>query len=365
MSATAHKAPLPIRRCSSKLSISPAHPLLCQLRTVKRKASLPSLACQTAASMVPLTAEVPKSRLHRSTKASAASQAQLISHAQQLGIDHSGTKKLLVDRIHAALSTNVAEDIARQEEVQKLQAEVAQLDAKLAEVNQVLATATVAREDERQQLASVTADMSTMREKWQTDVNQVEELAAVAGNLEQSERDILTLRSQQGRFDERIVMMQHLLEERELEVVTLKAQLSEFRQPALALAGGPTTWDADTSQAAEPLRGSSSSFANASWANNWSSGVIRSADGGAAVLEAQPQALTVLQSQLSPATVRTSRKRQHTMPGLAIVAAVAAAAQKGGAFWGTVKSLLPQEKRGFADAILAAGTTALMYSVYM
>ena len=33
--------------------------------------------------------------------------------------------------------------------MQKLQAEVAQLDAKLAEVNQVLATATVAREDER------------------------------------------------------------------------------------------------------------------------------------------------------------------------------------------------------------------------
>ena len=33
-----------------------------------------------------------------------------------------------------------------------------------------------------------------------------------AGTLEQSERDILTLRSQQGRFDERIAMMQHLLE---------------------------------------------------------------------------------------------------------------------------------------------------------
>jgi hypothetical protein len=33
-----------------------------------------------------------------------------------------------------------------------------------------------------------------------------------AGNLEQSERDILTLRSQQGRFDERIAMMQSLLE---------------------------------------------------------------------------------------------------------------------------------------------------------
>jgi len=41
-------------------------------------------------------------------------QAQLISHAQQLGIEHSGTKTILIDRIHARLSTNAAEDIARQ-----------------------------------------------------------------------------------------------------------------------------------------------------------------------------------------------------------------------------------------------------------
>ena len=35
----------------------------------------------------------------------------------------------------------------------------------------------------RQQLANVIAAMSSMREKWQTDVQQVEELAAVAGRL--------------------------------------------------------------------------------------------------------------------------------------------------------------------------------------
>ena len=33
----------------------------------------------------------------------------------------------------------------------------------------------------RQQLASVIADMATMRERWQTDVHQIEELAAIAG----------------------------------------------------------------------------------------------------------------------------------------------------------------------------------------
>lgn len=36
-------------------------------------------------------------------------------------------------------------------------------------------------------------------------------LAVVAGHLEQSERDILNLRSQQGRFEERVAMMQGLL----------------------------------------------------------------------------------------------------------------------------------------------------------
>lgn len=87
-----------------------------------------------------------------------------------------------------------------------------------------------------------------------------------------------------------------------MEIVTLKAQLSEFRQPALAVAGG-TTWDSDTAEAAEPLRGPSS-FSDASWANKWNTGVTRNAGGGTALLEAQPQALSVLQSQLSAATVR-------------------------------------------------------------
>ena len=99
------------------------------------------------------------------------------------------------------------------------------------------------------------------------------------------------------------------LQEHELEVVTLKAQLSEFRQPALAVAGSATTWDFDTAEAAEPLRGSFS-FSNASWTNNWSSDVIRNAADGTAVAEAQPQALSVPQSQLSAATVRCEPSAQ-------------------------------------------------------
>ena len=35
----------------------------------------------------------------------------------------------------------------------------------------------------RQQLTDVIAEMATMRERWQTDVHQVEELGLLAGNM--------------------------------------------------------------------------------------------------------------------------------------------------------------------------------------
>ena len=39
---------------------------------------------------------------------------------------------------------------------------------------------------------------------------------------------------------------------------------------------------------------------------------------------------------------RSITNREHTAPGLAIIAAVGAAAQRGGAAWDSVKRLLPQ-----------------------
>lgn len=365
LSTHARMTPVSIKHFSARTSSTLARPLASQLHSVVRQKRLP-IVCQASSELTPLTAETSKSKLRKCTK------AQLVSYAQQMGVEHSGTKAVLVDRIHLTLSTDMTTLAVtvggRQEEMQKLQAEVAQLDLKLAAVNEVLVEATEARENERQQLASVVADMSSMRHKWQTDVQQVEELAGVAGHLEQSERDILTLRSQQGRFEERIAMMQHLLEEREQEVLALKAQLSEFRQPVMAMANSAAadyssmTWDSDTALAADPVR--SSSYTNASWASDWNSAVTMSNNSSLAVAQAQPEAVGVLQPQLSAGTVRSRAHRQHTMPGLAIVAAVAAAAQRGGAAWDSLKSLLPKDKRSVADAILAAGATAVLCSMY-
>lgn len=365
LSTHARMTPVSIKHISVRTSSTLARPLASQLRSVARQKCL-HVACQASSELTPLTAEVSKSKLQKCTK------AQLVSYAQQMGVEHSGTKNVLVDRIHVKVSTDTTTlavaDGGRQEEMQKLQAEVAQLDLKLAAVNEVLAEATEARESERQQLASVVADMSSMRHKWQADVQQVEELAGIAGHLEQSERDILTLRSQQGRFEERIAMMQHLLEEREQEVLTLKAQLAEFRQPVMALANGAAaeystmTWDSDRALAADPAR--SSSYTNASWASDWNSAVARSSNSSRAVGQAQPEAAGLLQSQVSAGTVRRRAHRKHTMPGLAIVAAVAAAAQRGGAAWDSLKSLLPKDKGGVADAVLAAGATVVLCSLY-
>ncbi|KAL3141525.1 hypothetical protein ABBQ32_004774 [Trebouxia sp. C0010 RCD-2024] len=327
----------------------------------RRKDVRPALRCMAAAEQHILAPTPSKATLRKCTK------AQLVSHAQQLGIDDSGTKNTLVERLLATFSTAAAPQPCvptrgRKEEVQKLQAEVAELDSKLIVVTQTLIEATAAREEEREQLATVIADMAIMRERWQTDVRQVEELALIAGGLEHSEREILNLRSQQGRFEERVAMMQGLLKEREQEISTLNTQLSEFRQPAMAMAGastaGATSWSSDTAAAAQPLTASS---AYSSWANNWNTAVVQSGDGNLAGPHAVHEGVT--QSAV-PSHTRDSTNRQHGTPGLAIVAAVGAAAERGSAAWGSVKSLLPQDKRILADAVLAAGATALLYRMY-
>lgn len=69
------------------------------------------------------------------------------------------------------------------------------------------------------------------------------------------------------------------VQEREQEILSLNSQLSEFRQPAMAMAGGSTagatSWPSETAAAAEPLRSPS---AYSSWANNWNTSMVHSRD---------------------------------------------------------------------------------------
>ena len=71
------------------------------------------------------------------------------------------------------------------------------------------------------------------------------------------------------------------------------------------------TWDSDTALAADPVR--SSSYTNVSWASDWNSAVIRSNDSSLAVAQAQPEAVGMLQPQLSAGTVRCETERSHTV----------------------------------------------------
>ena len=180
-----------------------------------------------------------------------------------------------------------------------------------------------------------------------------------AGSLEQSERDILNLRSQQSRFEERVAMIQGLLQvcsgshalvdwnwyhhaaqpqkqcqkfcicsvtlislllstsivllmppttaflsclqEREQEVVTLKAQLSEFHQPALAMAGSGTTvtsWETETAVVTEPIR--TAAFSGASWVDDWNAVAVRKRDSNGTVLQPVPELPSALQSATAP-----------------------------------------------------------------
>ena len=108
-----------------------------------------------------------------------------------------------------------------------------------------------------------------------------------------------------------------LAQERKQEVLTLKAQLAEFRQPVMAMANGAAaeystmTWDSDRALAADPAR--SSSYTNASWASDWNSAVARSSNSSRADAQAQPEAVGLLQSQVSAGTVRYETGSNHTV----------------------------------------------------
>ena len=97
------------------------------------------------------------------------------------------------------------------------------------------------------------------------------------------------------------------LQEREQEILSLKAQLSEFQQPVVAMAGGSaagvTSWDSETAAVAEPVR---SSYSHASWANDWDTAVVQSRDSSRAGLQVAPQAGRAVQ----PAEASVSRYPQ-------------------------------------------------------
>lgn len=71
------------------------------------------------------------------------------------------------------------------------------------------------------------------------------------------------------------------------------------------------TWDSDTALAADPVH--SSSYTNASWASDWNSAVTMSNNSSLAVAQAQPEAVGVLQPQLSAGTVRCETKSSHAV----------------------------------------------------
>lgn len=284
------------------------------------------------------------------------SKNQLVSKAQQLELEDNGTKEDLIGRLLAALNsgtgTHKLKQTAKQEDVDLLQSEVANLDSKLGALNSTLAETTSARDAERLQLATIIADMTSMRDQWQTDVQQVESLSSIAGDLERSERDILNLRSQQSRFSERIALMQRLLKERDEAVASLTAQVSELKQPALALAGAAAWGDSEEAPVATLPSSRLTAIAPSTWAP---SGNGMGWDGAA--LSAGSNTPMHAQTRVP---VRDNSGRQHKAPAVAILAAL----QNIGEIWDVVKTVLPQDKRYIADVLLAAGATAAYVNMF-
>lgn len=113
-----------------------------------------------------------------------------------------------------------------------------------------------------------------------------------------------------------MLMISLFLQDREQEILTLKAQLSEFQQPVAALAAGSaaggTPWESETAAAAEPV--TSLAYSSASWANDWNT-VVQSRNSNMAGLQVPSEAGSALQ----PAEASISRYPQRKMHDVLLI----------------------------------------------
>ncbi|CAK0785175.1 hypothetical protein CVIRNUC_008381 [Coccomyxa viridis] len=193
------------------------------------------------AATTPESASLSKSTLRKTSK------AKLESRLSKLGLETSGTKEVLIERLMmASQQTPVQASVPAEpqetatEEVELLQTEVARLQAELATTTEQLEAASAAAEAERLELGQLGSAMARLQAEHKEDHAQLLAAEAAAMQLQESCNQVDSLRAKQTSLADSITLMQSLLEEKDSEIELLKRQLEEFsvRAPAAALAVG-------------------------------------------------------------------------------------------------------------------------------
>ncbi|KAK9807555.1 hypothetical protein WJX72_002498 [[Myrmecia] bisecta] len=150
---------------------------------------------------------------------------------------HTGAVPLTTAAAASSQETGTSAELAQAsvdlEAVQLLRAEVARLEAAMAETDAQLRAATSERGSERQELAELVGDMTQLRDEWQ---QEVQLLDMANSELQSSETELAELRGAQDTFAERLGMLQSSLKDKVADILQMKEQLTGT-EPVYALSG--------------------------------------------------------------------------------------------------------------------------------
>ncbi|CAL5222878.1 g5305 [Coccomyxa viridis] len=242
----------------SKLAVRPApHPL--KVARIHYPLHARPLRCTVRAAAFP-DASVPggvsKTALRKLPKAT------LESKLSQLGLDATGNKNALVERLMEASQQTIAQQPAAAssqveeapEEVSSLRTEVTQLQMQLAATTEQLEAANAAAEAERRELGQMSSAMARLQAEHVEERAQLQTAEDAASKLQESCEETESLRTRQADLAERITLMQTLLEERDTEIDLLKKQLEEFVVRTTAYAAGGAAEGGCVAVAERPAR---------------------------------------------------------------------------------------------------------------
>lgn len=242
---------------------------------------------------------------------------------------------------------------AFKQELLRMRNKVASLDGELEAAQTLLSKNELARAQEKEQLAALQTETTSLQAQWVTDQKALQDSADQVVNVEESDASVREVQGQAVQLGDRVSKLQTLLLDQDETLAELRQKLRAAK-PQLAMVGaGSATLDDDLMAS---FRSGSTMQRSPSFEGL----------GGAWDMTTSPDDVPA-QSPAKSNAGKAIKDTENVMRtpkalGVTFLAATFAAASVAAGIWGTVRRVAPQKMRGPLDFMASAAVTTLVAS---
>lgn len=231
-----------------------------------------------------------------------------------------------------------------------MRTKVASLDGEIKSAKAQLSNTEAARAQEREQLAALQVQMSSLQSQWVSDQKALQQTIEQTVNVEESDASVREVQGQAVQLGSRVSKLQTLLQNQDETLAELRGKLAAKKPQLAAVGAGSTTLDGDIM---------------ASFRSNTSPQALSAVGGFGASWDMGPSlgdlaAATSVGAKHAMTNRSTDVLRTPKALGVTFFAATFAAANAASGIWGTVRRVAPKNMRGPLDFAASAAATTLV-----